>query len=814
VLRRDLVFFASGAAGLVYQVAWARLATRTLGADALGVALVVATFMGGMALGAPLGARLPRARPERTFAAVVALGALGAILSARLVGFPAGGSRTLDALRTVLCLLPSTLAMGATFPLMGRLTVASDAGDLGARTGDFYGANTLGAALGALLASFALLPALGLRHAIDAAAGLDLAAAGLALLWLGARTDAITVEPRPAAIAVRAVSVRAVSVRAVAPARVLLALGLLGTSSLALEIVLTRLLVGVTGASVYAFGLVLCAFLTGLGLGARQARAWLRPTSDGSAPDAADLLASAAAAAVAATALGLLALRLQTGVDDVFAPLANRTPTRGGVLGLWVSQAVVAAAVLVPPTVAFGFALPAGVAALSRGSDEGRLLSRAYLANTVGAAVGAIAAAWILLPTLGLRGATLAALVPAALAVALVARRGSMRTMLCAMGGALLLYPALGPWSGSPLAPGRAANLEVVAEASGPVARAVVERLADDPDGRALRIDGKVVASSAQIDLRLQRLLAAVPAALHGEVDDALVIGLGMGTTAGCLLSLEGLERLTVVELSPAVAEVVGQFEPWTGPLLADPRLELILADGRAFAAREAEADRGRRFDLVTADPIHPWTRGSSDLYSVEHFRRLSRLLRPGGVASQWLPLYQLTTDDLRTVVASWCDAFPATGAWLTAYDLVLVGAHEPLPPSQETADGPLPSGLERDLAPLGIDGGSDLAALAVADDAALRSFAASARPMEEDRPTLEFSAPKSFLAGYSEEALRWAAAALPIEEIAAPARGEARRIRELLESFLDEARADWRAAARNYGERLRSGATADGGGL
>jgi hypothetical protein len=144
----------------------------------------------------------------------------------------------------------------------------------------------------------------------------------------------------------------------------------------------------------------------------------------------------------------------------------------------------------------------------------------------------------------------------------------------------------------------------------------------------------------------------------------------------------------------------------------------------------------------------------------------------------------------------------------------VLVGAHEPLPPFQETADGPLPSGLERDLAPLGIDGGSDLAALAVADDAALRSFAASARPMEEDRPTLEFSAPKSFLAGYSEEALRWAAAALPIEEIAAPARGEARRIRELLESFLDEARADWRAAARNYGERLRSGATADGGGL
>ena len=796
MLRRDTVFFLSGVAGLVYQVAWARLVTRTLGADALGVALVVATFMGGMALGAPLGARLSARRPERTFAVVVTFGALAAIVSVYLVGFPAGDSRTTDALRTVLCLLPSTLAMGATFPLMGRLTATDRNDDLGARTGDFYGANTLGAAVGALLASFVLLPTFGLRYAIHAAAGFDLAAAGLALIWLGGRTASIPDPPT-----VSALKTTSRTIRHVHPLRVLVALTLLGAASLALEISLTRLLVGLTGASVYAFGLVLAAFLTGLGLGARQARAWLARTTD-----PADLMARAALLASAATLLGLLVLRLQTGVDDIFGPLANRTPTKGGVVGLWVSQAVVAAIAMVPPAVAFGFALPAGIAALGDSGDEGRLLSRAYLANTLGAAAGSIAAAWLLLPTLGLQGATLTALALCFAAALLVARRGAPLTFLSAIANVPVLIPIIAPFS----APG--SGLDAVAEASGPVARVVVERLPDDDDGLALRINGKVVASSAEIDLRLQRLLAAVPAVLHGNAEDALVIGLGMGTTAGTLLSLDSLERLTVVELSPAVAQVASQFEPWTGTLLDDPRLELMLADGRAFAAREASNDAGRRFDLVTADPIHPWTRGSSDLYSTEHFTRLSRLLRPGGIASQWLPLYQLSTDDVATIVASWCAAFPETGAWLTAYDLVLVGALEPWPDSERVANSVLPAGLSRDLAPLGIQSSAEIAALRVAGDSELRAFAAAAAPMHEDRPTLEFSAPKSFLAGYSVDALRWASEALPLDGITPAARAEARRIRTLLARFLEEAPTDWQGAARAYGERLRDGEAAEDG--
>lgn len=787
----DLVFFASGLAALLYQVAWARLATRTLGADVFGAAVVVATFMGGMALGSLLAGRGPlarAARPERAFAAVVALAALAAALTSRVVGFPAGESRALDALGTAALLLPTTLAMGATFPLMGRLTAAEDA-TLGARTSGFYGANTLGAATGALVATFWALPLFGLRGTILAGAAVDALAGFAALAVLGGGRAALaTSAPAPAPAPAPPVGRRAPRVTLL-----LVVTGLLGAASLSLEVVLTRLLVGLTGASVYAFGLVLAAYLVGLGLGARQGRVWL----DG-ARDPTLVLARASAGAVLAACVGLIALGFQVGSGDVFVPLANRTPVVAGVAGLWFSQGVLAAVALVPPAVGFGLALPAAIAAATADAapgDEPRLLARFYAWNTVGAALGAIGAAWVLLPRLGPRGATVATLLVAAGAWLLVRGQPPREARLTAVLLAALL------WFGV-LRPGNT-DLDVVASAVGPVSTAVVERMPGEQSGElALRIDGKVVASSAPVDLRLQRLLAVIPAALHGDVERALVIGLGMGTTAGALADLDTLTALRVVELSRAVVDVGDRFAPWTGDVLDDPRLALTIGDGRSYAARGA-APGGPRFDLVTADPIHPWTRGSSDLYAVEHFERLRALLAPGGVASQWLPLYQLSTEDVRTVAASWCAAFPRTSAWLTAYDLVLVGSAEPLRPLAAVAAAPLPPGTEASLAAIGLTRSADLVALCVADDARLRSFAATAAPMTEDRPVLEFDAPRSFLAGYSEAVLLWAADDAFVDALPPAARSEARRVRRLVREFVAALDGGAAAAAQRFGRRL-----------
>lgn len=780
--RSDLVFFLSGSAALVYEVVWSRLLGRLLGSDAAGVGVVVAVFLGGMGLGAWLLARPARSvgDPRRLFFAyavgLAGWAALSPFLLAALDPVAGTGGRMLLA---CLVLVPPTLIMGATFPLMGRLCIPSDA-EAGGETSRFYGANTLGAAAGALLAPFALLPLLGLTGAVIAAAGLDLVAGALALgLAPPARPDA----PAPTAARAR-----------LAPHPLDLTPLLLGASSLAFEVLMVRVLVSVTGASVYAFAIVLAVFLAGLGLGARQARGWLARHG------AASVLRTAGAAVPALAGVGLLVLRLKTG-QDVFGAPANVVVHGAGPSALWMAHALLAALGVFGPAFAFGVALPACVAArlatcepdALAGGREG-VLGRVYALNTLGSTLGALAATFLLLPGPGPRIGVALALAGAPVAVLPVLRSGAGRAGLLIAGGAVVAFLGLRP----PTADGDGAG-RLVARAVGPQASASVHGSREgDVEVLALRVNGKVVASTAPVDLRLQRLLGHVPGVLHGDVRRALVIGLGTGMTAGSLLDLPTLERLDVVEISPAVAQVVHHFDPWTGALLEDPRTHLSLADGRHTLLVSEE-----RWDLITSDPIHPWTRGSSDLYAREHFERMRAHLAPGGIASQWLPLYQLSDEDVRTVVSTWCEAFPRTAAWLTAYDLALIGWGEAAEDPDVLSVPPLPPGVARGLAEAGIHGPLELAALQVADDAALRAFAGATPPMVEDHPVLEFRAPRSFLAGYSLEALAWAGRDEFIPRLDPGARTRAAEVRAALARFLERVPAGLSEAARRYGDEL-----------
>lgn len=782
----DVVFFLTGAAALVYQTVWIRLFTRVLGSDAGALALVLAIFMGGMGLGSLLAGGLARrvSRPVLLFALLeLALGAWAAYSPAVLIGLADGGEGA--ATSALLFLLPPTIAMGATFPLMARLSIRSRE-QTGSETSAFYGSNTLGAAAGALLGPLVLMPWLGLSGAIYAAALLDLVAAVLALLVLGAEPP---VERERAAPGARL---------AAWLDPYLAASFLLGALGLGLEVTLARLLVSLTGASVYAYAIVLAVFLAGIGLGSRQLAQRAAP---GGPPPR--LRASgrtffhAAALLPLACLAGLLALRWQLGERDLFGSLSNRIPGGAALWRLWTWQALLAALALLPAAIALGIALPSSAAALVERAPtiaRERSLARLYALNTAGALLGAWSAGFVLLPRWGIRGTLLALLALAPLAAAIAPARDLRRLGLALAGSLVLCALLLAPRDRS------AREATTVALHLDAHATAAVED-APAPGGetvRSLRINGKVVASSAPIDLRLQRLLALVPAILHGEVESALVIGLGTGMTAGALLDLPRLGHLEVYEISPAVAQAARSFEPWNGAVLDDRRTSLTIADGRHALAGSVEL-----YDLVTSDPIHPWTRGSSDLYSLEHFRRMERHLALDGVASQWLPLYQLSLADVRTVIATWCATFAHCSAWLTGYDLALVGAREPLPNEGRLAELEIPGAVGQRLAEAGVRSGLELAALQVAGDAELRAFAAGVAPMRDDRPVLEFRAPLSYLAGYSVEALRWAGRAEFVESIAPPARERARELRSLLARFLDELPEGQSAAAQRYGAAL-----------
>jgi spermidine synthase len=771
--RRDLVFVISGAAALVDEVVWSRLLGRVLGSDALASGLILGVFLFGLGAGAWLfGPRAERAKdPRRLFGLLEA--AIGLWAAASPFALAAAGvvSSTPARLAVALAfLLVPTLAMGGTFPVMGRLAIAR-AADAGSETARFYGANTLGAALGALAAPFLLLPLLGLTGALLAAGLLHAAAGALAQGFQRPTRSAASSAPAPRRAPYRAL---------------LLAPLLLGFASLVYEVALVRVVITLTGASVYAFAIVLAVYLLGLGLGSRQAAGWLARAGRGPR-----LLFLCATLAPLGACVGLLVLRAKLGAP-LDAPLANLVLAGATPWKLWLAHTLLAALALLPPALAFGAALPAVVATHVERDPEaarGPLLGRIYAWNTLGSTAGALLGSFVLLP----HGPSFAVRVAfaAALTAALPVARGRMLG-LATLAGVLAIA------QGAALARGPAP--ETLFHAVGPEASATVTEVQEAGRRvRALRINGKVVASTAPVDLRLQRLLGHVPGILHGEVQTALVIGLGTGMTAGALLDFPSVERLTVVELSPAVRAAALRFAEFNGDLEADARTTIRIGDGRHYLFASEST-----YDLVTSDPIHPWTRGSADLYALEHFERMAAHLSPGGIASQWLPLYQLSTEDVRTVVATWCAAFPNTAAWLTAYDLALIGWNRDAPLGLAGwQERPLPEPVARSLAEAGIHDTLDVAALQVADDHALRAFAGATPPMVEDRPVLEFRAPKSFLAGYSLEALRWAGRDAFVEELAAEARPRARRFRASLGRFIESAPAGLSEAAHQYGEEL-----------
>lgn len=791
--RSDAVFLLGGAAALIEQLVWARLLGRLLGSDAAGFGLVLAVFMAGLGAGALLGAGLAQRarRPARLYAALELGCGLWAAASPLLVGalepVQSFGAR---AGLAALVLLPPTLCMGAGFPLMGRLCIEARA-VFGTRTASFYGANTLGAALGALLGSFALVPFLGFRGALYAGAALQLVAAALAL---GLREPAPLAREKTDAMASAA---RSTSGAALPYA---LAASALGCSSLALEVLLARLLAELIGTSTYAYAIVLALHLCGLGFGSRLASAWLA----GQLPPR-ELVLRCALALPLASFAGLCALRWQLGGADLCGGLINRLPPQGGILVLWSLFAVLAGLALLPPAIALGAALPAAAAAWAQASPSTpgeRVLGRVYAWNSAGAVAGSLLAAFALLPLLGLRGALALALAPAALAaLALACARGPRRWSLLA--GAWALAAALGVLALRPSPPPAGLERLVLAHDRD----ATVAVYASGPDEarqRTLYVNGNPEASSAPVDQRLQRLLSAIPALVHGEVRRAAVIGLGTGMTAGALLDQDSLAELHVYEISRALPQGARAFASENGALLDDARTRLVFADGRHALRTTSE-----RYDLITSDPIHPWTRGSNDLYALEHFRSMRARLAPGGIASQWLPLYQLREREVRTVIATWCAAFEHASAWLTAYDLVLLGSQTPLAGEPRLSSAPWSARLAASLARVGIHSSAELAALQVAGRAELLAFAGDAEPMRDDLPVLEFRAPFAYLDGYCIEALRWAGRAEYVDALPAEARARARDVRALLERFLAElpqsrsGAAGTAAAVERYGDAL-----------
>ncbi|RPJ62867.1 MAG: hypothetical protein EHM24_25345, partial [Acidobacteria bacterium] len=460
-----------------------------------------------------------------------------------------------------------------------------------------------------------------------------------------------------------------------------LALAVSGFVALVHEVTWTRVLVLVLGPTSVAFSAMLVAFIGGLAigsaLGARLARATTRP-----------LFWLAIALGVVAAGGGEVSLAL----NHLPMRVAEATIAEGATLGSVVlSNAGLAALLLLPLTASLGAAFPLGLAAAT-GSVDGapREAGTVYAANTTAAIAGSLLSGFVFIERLGLRGTVLlAAAVAAAGAVAVtVAGLRGLRPRVAgiALAAGAFAFVALGPrWDVELLAGGAykyapfVAGLdlesalkagELLFHEDGAAGTVTVRRTAGTT---TMAIDGKIDASNGG-DMLTQKLLGHLPLLLHDSPSDVCVIGLGSGVTAGAVLQ-HPLSSVDLLEISPAVVKASDFFLTENRGTLYDQRTRLVVGDGRTHLALTSRA-----YDLVISEPSNPWMSGMAGLFTREFFETVQRRLRPGGLFCQWAHAYDMSDADLRSIVATFVGVFPHATLWLSGEsDVLLVGGDHSL---------------------------------------------------------------------------------------------------------------------------------------
>ena len=685
-----LLFFCSGAAGLIYQIVWVREFGNAFGNTIHSASLVIAVFMCGLGAGGYLAGRWADRRyrdaPEMLLrayayveAAIAALGLVIALVLPRLGAVSATMSAyTIDAAgwsvptpaslvaryaTAVVLLGPSTLLMGATLTLLIRHLVRHDLGAAGWKIGLLYGVNTAGAAVGCLLTDFALIPAGGLWMTQLTAVGLNLiAAAGALHLATRASAEAAsTGDAAPARVPdADAAGVDGARGSAVVPA--VIAIFVAGFAAMGMEIVWFRHLTALLGSYRWVFSLILTVILVGIWLGATAGGALHRRIGR---PALLYVIAQATFVVVALWGLATAETRAVSATRAGFVALAPVLRE------------------LAVPALMMGVTFPLANAIVQDAARAvGRRAGLLYLANTVGAVTGSLIVGFALLGALGMqRTVTILALAVAlgVLPLCVVASRRA-RPNAFALGAAVL---ALGigvvVWARLPagdllertlwpLGPGE--RRLVVSEGITEVV-SVTEMTGQ---GRALLTNGHVMSGTTIASKRYMRAFAHVPLLSHPAPETVLVICFGVGNTAHAATLHPSVRRVEVVDTSRNVLAHAGYFDATNGAVLSDPKLAVFVNDGRQHLRMRPPAS----YDLITLEPPPIAFAGVASLYSREFYALARSRLRPGGYVTQWLPIYQVSPDIALSMVRAFVDVFPQAvllSGWMD--ELILMGIND-----------------------------------------------------------------------------------------------------------------------------------------
>jgi spermidine synthase len=668
-----ILFIGSGCSALIYEVVWLQLLQLVIGSSAASLAVLLSTFMGGMCLGSLL---LPRyisrcQHPLKVYAALELGTALFGFIVLLIMPYvqtiyTAGMGHWMNGhalaalvfrcLACAVCLLPPTMMMGATLPAISRWIAESP--DAASWWGFFYGGNIAGGVIGCLGAGFYLLRVFDMATASYVAAGVNVVVGGLSLLLArslsysgssGAESPESTDGSLP----------------------VLIAIATSGLCALGAEVVWTRLLSLMLGATVYTFSIILAVFLTGLGIGSAAGAYFGR---------------------LPKPRLSLALCQLLQAFTVVWAALmlayilpywAGNVDQKVTLIGAFAGDITRCAIAVLPSAILWGASFPLALAAVPMpGRDPGKLVGEVYAANTVGAIVGALAFSLVLIPQAGTQHSQQVLIILTVLSALVVWHKpGKLIVAIAAAMTLTAIVPAI-PWKligfGRRL-PTTLGNWTLLYASEGMNSSIAYSKY--EGVTTYFHVSGKVEASAEPQDMRLQRLLGHLPALLHPGPKSVLIVGCGAGVTAGTFVVHPEVEHITICEIEPRIPPASAKYFPNENHnVVTDRRTHIVYDDARHFVLTTTE-----KFDIITSDPIHPWVKGIAPLYSTEYFQLCKQHLNPGGFVTQWVPLYESSVETVQSELATFFEVFPHGTVFGnlntdgSGYDVVLVGQADPL---------------------------------------------------------------------------------------------------------------------------------------
>jgi spermidine synthase len=772
-------FVLSGATGLIYEVLWARMLGLVFGATTLAVSTVLAAFMGGLALGSALAGRFAARikRPVRAYGIIelgIALYAVAvpflfswvdniyALIWEQLQPGQFAFSVWRFALSFLMLLIPTTL-MGATLPVLSAVLVRSP-GFKSTSVTRLYTRNLVGAICGTIAAGFFLLPTFGVRATIYTAAAINVVI-GIITIVADRILDTTGTESHTAAeLEEESMSEReqdriASDQEVGGPRFWLFCAFVSGFVTISAQVAWTRVLTMIIGSSTYAFTIVVSLFLLGLSAGAyligrKRYSESLRSTI----------------LKIELVTAGSLYLSLM--IVNVIPVLLLNTGLRLNVdswRGLLLLQIFTAGLLILLPAFLLGTVMPLVLVWASKGhsSTSVRLVGRSYAVNTVGAIAGAFCTGFILIPTTSIRYTILFAAALCLLVAGLAYRPRSLNAERelprgAGLGVAALLivllfvfapklnleslsigaYDSLvrmlarrdGVTSDSRSGP---QNPELLMYKEGPTSTVSVRK---DWGITSLSINGRTNASDSE-DMPTQVMLGQLPLLLAPNIKNGMVVGFASGVSAGAMLQ-SPLGALDCVELESAAVEAARYFEHVNHRPLTDPRLRLIIDDARTYL-RVTKT----RYDMIVSEPSHPWVPGVANLFTQEFFELGRGALTDSGVFVQWVQIYQLSTESLRSILGTYQKVFPhvmvfRVGGTAKGKDLILVGSKVPLT-LDRIAERMQEPRIAPELARVGLMNDSDVKSWYVCDEKQLAPAVAEAVINTDDNMHVETTVPR-----------------------------------------------------------------------